>query len=337
MATITMLAVFMALSLAGCGEKAPYTVTGECMNGVYELTIYDSEMDADTANQILDAASTEIARLDGILNHTVESSDVYKVNHAGGQKIEVAQEVRDLLSIGVLIGNATSGGFDMTMQPVNALWAFDSGEPSVPADADIKAALEHVFYGNFATQGSKMWLADPEAALDFSGIAPGYIASAIDELMSEAGVKQAKIDICGNIIMVGQEAEDTPWVVDIQNINGDEAEHIGSVAVTDRAVVTTSKYAVTFKQDGKTYHHMLDPNTGYPVESDIVSATVITDKAYSKYCTIISQACVLLGNADAQKLIGNLDKGTPEMNLEAVFLLEDGTVFKTPDLELNTQ
>lgn len=334
---IMMMSVFIALALAGCGDKAPYTTSGECMNGTYELTIYDEEMDADTANRILEDANAEIARIDGILNHKIEGSDVYKVNHAKGERVDVAQEVRDMMSIGILIGNTTSGAFDMTMGPVNDLWGFDTDEPTLPADADIKAALTHVFYGNMATQGSELWMADPEAALDFTGIAPGYIASVVSELMDEAGVKQAKIDICGSIIMTGQESDDTPWTVNLENIKNGEAESIGSIDVANAAVATVSKYAVTLEQGGKVYHHILDPKTGYPVESDVVSATITARKSYSKYCTILANACVLLGSSDAQTFITNLDKGTPDMNLEAILLLEDGTVYKTDGVELITE
>lgn len=335
--TLMLAAVLAAFALAGCGDKAPYTASGECMNGSYELTIFDAEMDADTAAQILSDADAEIARLDGILNQNVEGSDVYKINHAGGERVEVSQEVRDMMSIGILIGNNTGGAFDMTMGPVNDLWNFDSDEPTLPDDADIKAALEHVFYGGMATQGSELWLSDAEAALDFTDIAPGYIASKISDLMSDAGVQQAEINICGSVIMVGQESEDTPWTVTVENINNGDTESIGSLQLSDQAIVTVCKYEKTFEQSGKIYHHILSSETGYPVESDVVAAAIIADKDYAKYCTAIANTCVLLGSNDAQTFIKKLDEGTPAMNLEAILLLEDGTVYKTDDLQLTTE
>lgn len=334
---IMLLAALMALAMAGCGDKAPYTRTGDCMDTSYEITIYDEEMESDTANQILDDAAAEVERIDGLLNHKLEGSDVYKVNNAKGERVEVSQEVRDMMSMGILIGNMTDGAFDMTMGPVNDLWSFDTKEPKLPDDADIKAALEHVFYGDMATQGSQLWLADPEAKLDFTYMADSYIASKVETVMSTAGVKQGKIDIGGTTLMIGEEAEDTPWTVGIENINGDEVQLVGSIRVTDKALATISINEKTFLQNDKTYHHVLDPKTGYPAETDIESATVIASNGYARYCSILSATCILLGNTEAQSMILDLAQRNPDMELEAVFLLNDGTVYKTDGVELITE
>lgn len=319
---LMILTLTMALSLTGCGEKAPYTTAGEFMNAGYEITIYDEDMDSDTAGQILEEAAAEISRIDNILNHKIEGSDVYKVNHAAGERVEVSQEVKDMMSIGILIGNTTGGAIDMTMGPVNDLWGFDTDEPKVPEDADIKAALEHVFYGDMATQGNQLWMVDPEAALDFTYMAKSYAAGAAASIITDADVKSALIDIDGNKIMVGEAEADTAG---------------GAINVTDVALSTISTSDNTFEDEGKTYHHILDPKTGYPAETDVESATVIANKGYSKYCSILSATCILLGSSDAQSFILDLAERNPDMGMEAVLLLTDGTVYKTDGIEFITE
>lgn len=315
---VVLLAFIMAIALTGCGDKAPYTASGEFMNASYEMTIYDEEMDSDTAKQILEDAAAEVNRVDNILNHKIEGSDVYQVNHAKGKRVEVEKEVRDMMSIGILIGNMIDGAFDMTMGPVNDLWGFDTEEPKLPADADIKAALEHVFYGNMATQGSELWMADPQAAFDFTYMAKSYGAFAAAVIMEDAGVKKAEINMDGSIVILGESEAETAG---------------GMISVTDTALTTTTVSDNTFEKDGKTYHHILDPKTGYPAETDIESATVIVNKDYANYCSILSTACVLLGNTEAQSMIMDLAEKNPNMGLEAVFMLNDGTVYKTEGIE----
>lgn len=321
-AILMILVMAMALSLAGCGEKAPYTTSGEFMNAGYEVTIYDEEMDSDTAGQILEEIGAEISRIDNILNHKIEGSDVYKVNHAKGERVEVSQEVKDMMSIGILIGNTTDGAIDMTMGPVNELWGFDTEEAKLPEDAAIKEALEHVFYGDIATQGNQLWLADPEAALDFTYMAKSYAAAASSSIISDTDVKSALIDIDGNKIIIGEAEADTAG---------------GTINVSDTALSTVSINDNTLEYEGKKYHHILDPKTGYPAETDIEAATVIASKEYSKYCSILSAACILLGNTEAQSFILDLAERNPDMGLEVVFLLTDGTIYKTDGIELTTE
>lgn len=340
----SLLMMILMISMAGCGgegepeeEKPPYVKTGECMNTSYEITIYDEDMDAETAHGILDSVIKEIDRMDGILNHNVEGSEVYQLNNASGERVEVSEDVLDMMRVGILIGNSTNGAFDMSMGSVNELWGFDSDAPKLPDDADIKAALEHVFYGNMATQGNELWLADPEMKLDFTYMANGHIAYAAANIMDESGVKQGKIKIGGTIIMIGEESEGTPWTVDIENIKTGKAEHIGSIQCSDVTVDTVCLYEKTFEQDGNRYHHILDPKTGYPAETDIESATVIVASNYSKYSSILSTTCLLLGSTEAQSFISEMAELNPDMGLNAVFLLKDGTVYKTDGVELITE
>ena len=342
---IGLLTVLMTFALAGC-SKAPYSMTGECMNTSYEIIIYDEEMDTETAEQILEDTAAEITRLDGILNHMTEGSDVYKINHAAGKRVDTAQELRDIISIGILIGNMTDGAFDMTMGPLYELWDFDSDAPVIPSDSDIESALEHVFYGDMATQGSQLWLADPEAELDFTYMADSFIAYYAANLMTDKGVSQAEIRIGNSTLMVGYESiseedgaesEKTPWTVTVDNKKNGEVQTIGTIQLADAAVAVTSAYEKSFEQDGKTYHHILDPETGYPAETDLQAAAVITDNAYSRYCSILSATCILLGNTEAQSFIADLSDRNPDMGIEAVFLHEDGTVYKTDGIELATE
>ena len=215
------------------------------------------------------------------------------------------------------------------------LWDFKSDDPKLPQQQEIDKALETVGYENVKlTEGDTVTLADPDAEIDLGGIAKGYIADRVTEYLEQQGVEKAIINLGGNVCVIGSKADDTPWNIGIERPYSGRTELIGSVKVSDATVVTSGIYERMFKKNGRTYHHVLDPETGYPAETDLEAVTIIAKKGYSAYCDGLSTTCLMLGGDKATALIEKLQKEKPEAGLEASFTDKDDKVTSTDGMKI---
>lgn len=328
-----LLTVLIIIPQTGCGEKAPFNKSEFCLDTSCNITIYD-DMSESEAMEILEEAYVRINEYENLFSKTIEGSDVYRVNEAKGDKIEISDATMDLVKIGSEMGLYSNGAFDITIGAVSSLWDFKSENPQVPEDSDIQAALPTVDFTQFATQGNKIWLTDPNAKLDFGGVAKGYIADKTGEFLEEKGVTKAIIDLGGNIVTIGEKEENTPWKIGIERPYSDRTEIIGAVEAVDQTVVTSGIYERQFVQDGKRYHHILDPETGYSVESDIEAITIMAVKGNSGFCDALSTACLILGQDDAMQLIKEVQKNHPEMNIKAAIINKNDEITTTEGMEI---
>ena len=114
-----------------------------------------------------------------------------------------------------------------------------------------------------------MRLENPGARIDLGGIAKGYIADRMTEVMEEAGVEHATVNLGGNLVAIGEREEGRPWRIGIELPYSNGSEILGSVDLADKTLVTSGVYERYFEQDGTLYHHVLDPNTGYPIDNSL--------------------------------------------------------------------
>ena len=147
-------------------------------------------------------------------------------------------------------------------------------------------------------------------------------------------MERAIINLGGNVCVIGSKADDTPWNIGIERPYSDRTELIGSVKVSDATVVTSGIYERMFKKNGRTYHHVLDPETGYPAETDLEAVTITAKKGYSAYCDGLSTTCLMLGRDKATALIEKLQKEKPEAGLEASFTDKDDKVTSTDGMKI---
>lgn len=224
--------------------------------------------------ETLDGASALCETYEQLFSRTIETSDVARVNAAGGEAVEVAIETADLIEKALAYCTASSGRFDITIGAVSTLWDFRNG--IVPASSDIAAALPHIDYRNVVVDGTTVQLLDPASALDLGGIAKGWIADALIAYLSESGVESACVNLGGNVAVLGTKPDGSPWRVGIQDPESARGEAlIARVDIEGGSVVTSGLYERSFERGGRRFWHILDPKTGYPVETDVVSATIL--------------------------------------------------------------
>lgn len=217
-------------------------------------------------------------------------SELYALNHAGGLWTPISAHLYNLISAALFYCEETDGLFDITMGSVCKLWNFRA--QTVPSQTSIDEALKHVNWHNIETRQNddgkheskfEARIKDPEATIDLGGIAKGYIADAIASKLRNAGVASALINLGGNVMCVGAKPDGSPWRVGIRRpvpSNGKiETEALAAIPVIDKSVVTSGTYERAFIKGTDYYHHILDPKTGQPAETDVISATVVSDKS----------------------------------------------------------
>ncbi len=324
---LTMILVLTFAILTGCAKNSePISRTGFYFDTVIQITLYDT-----VDETILDGCFALAEKYENLFSATKEGSDVWKINHAGGETVTVSEETVTLLTTATDYANATEGAIDPTIRPVSELWDFGSdGDPRVPEDAAIKTALSHVSYDHirFGTAPSDetgepvlrtVTLTDPKAAVDLGFIAKGYIADKMKEYLLSQGVASACISLGGNVLAIGEKPDGAPFRIGIQEPFAEEGTTIDTVEIRDTSVVTSGIYERCFYEDGVFYHHVLDTSTGYPVDNELASVTIICDS--STRADALSTSCLCLG----------LDKGRKFLDAEKdvayLFITKDGTQY----------
>lgn len=315
--------------LSGCGSpKETYTKTDFCFDTAVSVTIYDSANNADNANALLDETITLCHTYDNMFSRTIEGSDIYRINHAGGEWTTVSDETIQLIQSALEYCEMTNGQIDITIAPVKDLWDF-SGNPAArpPKSKALKKILPLVDYHLVEIEGNKVRLDHPDAAIDLGFIAKGYIADQIRAFLLESDVKSALINLGGNIAVIGEKPDGNDFTIGIQEPFASAGSYITTVSCSESgnntysSVVTSGTYERCFEYNEKLYHHILDSSTGRPVNTDLTSVTILTDS--SLHADALSTTCLLLGLDKGVSYIKALD------DVEAIFISKDGDIVDT--------
>lgn len=320
---LTAFLTAIALLLTGCSGSKTSTQTNQGLSytdmlfdTVIKIQILDS-----TDESIIDGLKTLCKKYDTMFSTTNENSELYKLNHAGGQPVTVSDETAGLIRQGIHYSKLSDGAFDITIEPVSALWDFKADKPTVPASDTIAEAVSHVDYSKVDINGNTITLKDPKAGIDLGAIAKGYIADQVKTYLKRQGVKHAIINLGGNVDVIGTKPDGSKYNIGIQKPFDESGEAITSVKLKDQTVVTSGIYERYFKKNGKLYHHILDPRTGYPCENNLYSVSVITDS--STKADALSTTCFLLGYKKGMKLIEKMN------GVEAIFITDDEKIHKS--------
>ena len=242
----------------------------------------------------VDAAVAEILRLDALLSTGAASSEVSQINGSGGG--QVSEDTAALARAALEAYGSTDGAFDFTVYPLMRLWGFSTGEYHVPTAAELEAVLPLVDASLVRFDGSALTLSEGQQ-IDFGGIAKGYASARTMEIFREYGVTSGMVSLGGNIQVLGRKPDGALWRIGVQDPSASQGTPLAVVEVEDRAVVTSGGYERYFEKDGRTYIHILDPRTGYPAESGLLSATVICEDG--TMADALSTALYVMGLEDA--------------------------------------
>lgn len=296
--TVVLFLFVLLMLCSGC-ESEPVSATEILMDTVCTITLY-SPADPELAREGLALA----AQYEKQFSSTAEGGDVWRINHSKGQSVEVSRETAELLETALTYCELSAGRFDVTMGCLVDLWDI-GGENHVPEAAELAAALATVNYENLVLDGSTVCLLNPAARLELGAVAKGYIASLVADWLRQQGVTRALLDFGGNIVVIGEKPDGSPWRIGIQQPFSGQGEIAGLVEMKEGAAVTSGVYQRYFESSGVRYHHVLDPQTGYPVETDLLGVTVIGSD--SGQADAMSTLCLLLGEEDGAALLEAMD------------------------------
>ena len=252
-------------------------------------TVVEITADTDDAS-VLEACRAACTHYERLLSRFDEQGPLWALNHACGRHVALPQELADFIEEALGYCARSEGCFDITMGSVCRLWDFHEGR--VPQTAELAEALRHVDWRRVHVDGDVAWLDDPCAWIDLGGIAKGYIADRLGELLHARGVERAIIDLGGNILTLGSKEGGRPWRIGIRSLRP-SAEGSGFFAVVEvrgKSVVTSGFYERAFEKDGIVYHHVLDPLAGLPVETDLV------DPAGARICQGVGLCACVAGD-----------------------------------------
>ena len=314
-------AVLVALALVRLGGSgAPEQVVRSriLMGTVVEITAWGEGRGKTEA--AVTAAFDEMARIERLMGPG-EESDPFRLSQPVPE-LDVSPETARVIALGLKVGEASAGAFDMTLGRLKTLWGIESETPRVPHPEEIAAALAGTGPGALRLEESRVVKADPETVVDLGGIVKGYAVDRALKVLKEGGVSAASVNAGGDISLLGDRLG-RPWRIGIRHPR-DPAGLLVTLELQDEAVVTSGDYERFFEKGGERFHHLFDPRTGYPARGS-QSATVVAGDAL--LADALSTAVFVLGPREGIALL----ERTPEA--EGIIVGPDGTVFVTEGLK----
>ena len=308
--------IITSVTLSGCSlgiNNTPVSRSGLYFDTIVSVTLYGAGSDADA---ILDECMAMCSRYEDLFDPNIITSDIAKINSSAGEKVYVDHDTAQCLIQTLAYSDISGGRFDITIKPVYDLWDWHANDPAVPPQERINAALPFVGYDKITVDPTDDTVTSSAGtSVELGASAKGYIADKIGEYLKSQSITGAIINMGGDMSLIGSKPGGDAFTIGIN-----DPLRSGSTALTlyltDTAVATSGTYERCFTYDGRKYHHILDTSTGYPVQTDIISATVICANALDSDC--LCTLSVIEGSEEAMKLI----EQTP--GTEAVFILNDG-------------
>ena len=306
----------LLLCLTGCGaQPEPEQLSLFAMDTYMSLAAY-----GDGASEALAACGQELNRLDASLSRTREGSEIDTLNRQGSA--DVSRETADLIADAVALSRTTGGAFDPTVAPLVTLWGITTDSPQVPRQEQIDALLPLVGVDHVTADGTHITL-DPGCAMDLGGIAKGYASDRLADIFARYGGDSALVSLGGNVYARGTKPGGAAWSVAVQHPEQDG--YAAMLSLTDAFAVTSGGYQRYFTgPDGTVYQHILDPKTGWPVQGDLLSVTIVADNG--TMADAYSTALYVMGRETAQ------DFWRQNGGFDMVLITKDGQVLYTPGL-----
>ena len=313
------------LSLVGCSDGTGDLVTfvGETMGTTYSVKLVDAPGSVD--HGVLEREIWEtLETVNRQMSTYRPESELSRFNAANaGSWVATSNDTQSVIAAALRVSQQTKGAFDPTVGPVVDLWGFGSAgaEQQLPSEADIAAAQRIVGFSKIETR-----LDEPAVAkqigglrLDLSGIAKGFGVDQVAELLDQQGVDNYLVEVGGELRSKGKGPSGKLWRVGIERPTGMPGDLQKVVDLKDEALATSGNYRIFFEHDGQRYSHIINPQTGRPVDHDLASATVVA--ATTMEADALSTSLLVLGPDAGMEL-------AIEQNVAALFIAGRGETFK---------
>ena len=290
--------LLLSVFLVSCNPRQPiYEETRFLMD-----TVCTIRAGGDSKSAVHDAFAL-VEEIQASVNLYSPDSTITRINRAkAGEPVPLDNHTASILSVALAVSQASDGAFDVTVAPLSILWPFHGEEsPQPPEHIAIQNALPHVGYDKLILDQNTQTVTktDDGVSVDLGGAAKGYAADCAVQILKDAGVPYAILDFGGTIYVYGHNPNrhDGVWQIGIQDPHGTAGSYRTTVSVSEGAVGTSGTYQRNFVYDGRLYHHILNPKTGYPADSGLASVSIQADSALVADC--LSTACLVQNQGDA--------------------------------------
>jgi len=311
--------IIFTLAFASCFGKSEPSRAEFALGTVCSITLYDKGTAA-VYNEIF----KRLREIENRMSVNLPDTDVARINAAAGiSSVQVHEDVFEVVRRAIYFAEISGGAFDPTVGPLVSIWEIGGKNPHVPSQEEINAALSLINWRNVEldSKNHSVFLKRYGMALDLGAIAKGYAADEAAAIIRKAGLKQAIIDLGGNILVYGEKKDKSLWRVGLQDPLENRGSYLGIVTGGECALVTSGVYERFFEYDGRRYHHIFSPFNGYPADSGLLSVTIIAKNSID--ADALSTAVFVLGYEKGRALVESLE-GT-----EAFFVFNDKSVKKT--------
>jgi thiamine biosynthesis lipoprotein len=332
--TQMFLIIIISTLLSGCADLQPSEPMSETrlfLDTFCTITIHGTD-----DFELINEAFALIEKYEALFSITLEGSDIWRINNSGGEPVTVDWQTIEVIKAGLEFGELSEGMFDITIGRLTQLWDFNLRQEKIqkshplvlPLSEDISIMRDSVDFTQVYIDGNTVQLGNSDTWIDLVAIAKGYIGDKIAEFFIENEVSGALINLGGDVITVGTRQDAYPWRIALKKPFGEEDEWLGVIAISDASVIASGIYERFFEVDGIIYHHIIDPNTGMPVKSDVVSATVVAESALTGEG--LSTIAVLIGSERAREVFELFPQATG-----MVLVLESGELVEIGEVELS--
>lgn len=312
-----LIVLTLLLCAAGC-QKTPQAEATDTVVAAMD-TQMNLRLYGDTDNAGARALSAEILRLNGIFSVTDETSELYALNRF---KVSSDADLYALMQQAEEIGSRTDGALDVTLLPLSRLWGFIGAAYYVPTDEEITETMQSVGKNNYTLDGARIVL-ESDAELDFGALAKGYAADRCRAIMEDMNMT-GLLSLGGNIQSVGTKPDGSAWIIGVQDPQQPDKSLLTLSVTGTKSIVTSGDYQRFFDYDGVHYCHIIDPQTGSPVQNTLRSVTIVADSGM--LADGLSTALFVMGMEKAA------DFWRQSNDFEAVFIDHNGAVYVTQGL-----
>ncbi len=236
--------------------------------------------DSGLGQRLVRPALSEFVRVDSLMSNWTQTSEVARINReAGLGPVTMHPEVAEVVDAALRAGRESDGAFDITVEPLVRLWGFLGGPKRVPSESELVAAFarvgpRHLMYDSTARI---LRFDRQDVRIDLGGIAKGHAVDRAANALRNAGVRDALVDLSGNMFALGSPATSPAWRIGVRDPR-DRIPYFARLALSEQAISTSGKYEQFVAQDGRTYGHIMDPRSGRPAEG-LISVSVIAPTA----------------------------------------------------------
>lgn len=267
---------------------------------------------------------SRILGLEDCISVTKKESDIFKINNANGAEIVLQEDAFCPLQFALNMAGESEGLFNPLLYPVIREWGFTTGVYKVPKSSVINALMQNTDYTAVVLDKKKKSVKiRPDMMIDLGAVGKGYAGDCAIQVLKTNGIKSAILDLGGNVQTIGKKPDGSLWSVGIKNPWGEGS--VAGLKISDKAVITSGGYERFFEQDGKRYIHIFDGKTGYPVENEISSVTIVCKSGLLG--DSLSTTLFVMGVEKA------IDFWHNRKDFDMLILTNDQTLFYTKTLE----